>query len=247
MKPLPRTFWSVMLLSGLLLISATSPSLVEAEVISVDDPLNPGLAPGENFHLAFVSNGTTGVGYSHSVSVCNAFVTGQASLSGSAVEDLGLTWSAIVSTGSSQPSTHAYNNAPVSAPVYLIDGTPVATGYADFWDGSLDGPINVSHFGSAITSGTNGVWTGSYSNGQEHTYWPVGAALTEYGNLTASDSRWIDTTYRQYYYKGPFRMYALSPVLTVEEAVIPEPSTLVTFSGLLGMGLIGYWRRRRKA
>jgi hypothetical protein len=27
---------------------------------------------------------------------------------------------------------------------------------------------------------------------------------------------------------------------------VPEPSTLVTFSGLLGMGLIGYWRRRRK-
>jgi len=31
-------------------------------------------------------------------------------------------------------------------------------------------------------------------------------------------------------------------------SAIPEPSTLVTFGGLFGMGLIGaWWRRRRKA
>ena len=28
---------------------------------------------------------------------------------------------------------------------------------------------------------------------------------------------------------------------------VPEPSALVALTGLLGMGLIGYWRRRRKA
>ena len=28
---------------------------------------------------------------------------------------------------------------------------------------------------------------------------------------------------------------------------IPEPSTFVTLTGLLGMGLIGYWWRRRRA
>jgi hypothetical protein len=34
--------------------------------------------------------------------------------------------------------------------------------------------------------------------------------------------------------------------LSVTANPVPEPSTLVTFTGLLGMGLIGYWRRRRK-
>jgi MYXO-CTERM domain-containing protein len=36
-----------------------------------------------------------------------------------------------------------------------------------------------------------------------------------------------------------------SPVLTLNTAV-PEPSALVALTGLLGMGLIGRWRRRRR-
>jgi hypothetical protein len=35
-------------------------------------------------------------------------------------------------------------------------------------------------------------------------------------------------------------------VAVTSGAVIPEPSSLVTFTGLLGMGLIGYWRRRKR-
>lgn len=228
----------------LVVMLAGSLNQVGADTVVQNDPLNPGLAPGETFHLAFVTDGVRNVGYSVSVGACNTFVTGQASLAGSAVADLGMNWSAIISTGSSLPSTHAYDNALVSAPVYLIDGTPVATGYADFWDGSLASPINVSQFGEVITSGTNNVWTGSHSNGQKHTYWPIGAALTEYGYLTVSDSRWIESGYHQFYYEGPYRMYALSPVMTV--APVPVPGAAIL--GMIGIGMAGaYTRKRRQA
>ena len=56
--------------------------------------------------------------------------------------------------------------------------------------------------------------------------------------LTASDGRWIESGYHQYYYNGPYRMYALSPVLTV----VPEPATM----SLLALGGLALLRRRRR-
>ena len=43
--------------------------------------------------------------------------------------------------------------------------------------------------------------------------------------------------------RGTFDTFALSGA---GGGVVPEPSTFVIFSALLGMGLIGQWRRRRK-
>jgi hypothetical protein len=49
---------------------------------------------------------------------------------------------------------------------------------------------------------------------------------------------------------GRFALYDFSQsgvtFSNVGQSTIPEPSTLATFTGLLGMGLIGYWRKRRR-
>jgi hypothetical protein len=46
--------------------------------------------------------------------------------------------------------------------------------------------------------------------------------------------------------RDSFDSTTFTATIVGESAPIPEPSTLVTFTGLLGMGLIGYWRKRRR-
>ena len=75
-------------------------------------------------------------------------------------------------------------------------------------------------------------------------------AMTVYLDDTYVFTHTVTTPYRtglSGVYSGNEHGYFDDFRLTDDIAPIPEPSTLVTFTGLLGMGMIGYgWRRRWK-
>ena len=77
----------------------------------------PGLKPGDTYHLAFVTTGTTNA-LSPYVDTYNSFVTQQASLPGAVTQGYGVNWYAIAST----PTVDARDNVPISGPVYLLNG-----------------------------------------------------------------------------------------------------------------------------
>ena len=91
-----------------------SSSLANGEVY-----VPPGLSPGDRYHLAFLTAGSTDA-TSSNIADYNAFVQGEAaqnpSLTGT---DDGVSWYAIGST----PSVHARDNALVAAPVYRAGAT----------------------------------------------------------------------------------------------------------------------------
>jgi hypothetical protein len=94
-----------------------------------------GLSPGDTYQLVFVTAGLTDA-LSTDIADYNNFVQTQAALNPTMTgTDSGVTYSAIGST----LAVDANDNALVSAPVYLVDGSAlVATSFIDFWDGTLD-------------------------------------------------------------------------------------------------------------
>jgi hypothetical protein len=105
------------------------------------------------------------------------------------------------------PATPANVNAPVVAPVYLLDGlTKVANGATDIWDGTIASPINIDQNGAAVAGDVH-VWTGSSASGGSMR--PLGKLdnYVQCGLTSASDGTWISLGEQQ---GGLNRMYALS-------------------------------------
>ena len=194
-----------------------------------------GLSPGDTYHYAFVTDGTT-TATSTDIADYNTFVQNEAQRAGAYTKDWGIQWFAIGSTA----TVDARENAVVSAPVYMLDGTQIATGYADMWAPKY---INISVEGVAITEVR--IWTGSNLDGTTSSN-PLGnpnentATLTDvFTNETVIHSQ-APKTYAA-------RMYGLSEILCVGYCIaIPEPSMLYVWSGLATAGVWVSLRRRRK-
>jgi len=215
-----------------------------AGTIDVNDDLVPaGLGLNDTFHLVFVTT-TVRDASPTDINVYHAFVQAAADGASSLVKDYGFTWHAIVSTGVYDDvldfivTDNANANAPVSAPVYRLDLTQVATGYGDIWDGTIANPINIAETG-AVRSVE--VWTGSDSSGNGE--YPLGAH--PYGVKTGQGDEtnhwWInnDEFYYSLRYMADCRsLYALSEELTIT----PEPATLA----LLGLGGLGMLLSRKR-
>jgi len=214
----------------------------------------PDLAAGSEYHLAFVT-GFNGIGYpdgttsagSSDIAVYNEFVNTQASYS----SDLdGIAWYAIGSTA----TVDARDNAKVVAPVYRLDGTRVADGFSDMWDGQLLNAIKVDQHGVDVTTYGNSnrawtfVFTGSDTSGQKST--PLGGSDThphhsEVGRPWHSDAEWIQWDHGPYPNWCEGRFYGLSEPLRVPGGVIPEPSSMIIWS-LLGAVVMAAASSRRK-
>lgn len=210
-----------------LVLSAGTHQIANANLI-----IPPSLGPGDTYQLAFVTSGTTEASET-GIDYYNGFVNAAAANAGMGE----VLWSCI---GSSS-AIDARDNALVSAPVYRMDGTLIASGFTDIWDDSLSSPININEFGDQLAD--EPVWTGSTFDGFKSVF--LGGALKYYfgegtvrfGSPTSTGKGWIDNGF--VVPSNSFHLYALSQPITV-----PEPSTLVLV--VIGLaGLCCYLRSKR--
>lgn len=181
----------------------------------------PGLSPGDTYQLVFVTSGTTAA-TSKDIADYNAFVQAAAITAGMG----SITWRAL---GSSL-GVEAHANALVTAPVYNLNGELVATGFADFWDGTHAGDIDFDETNSARN--TN-VWTGTLGSGAsggagnalgEATPWWGESTLNASAAWTARGTNANTVSYS---------LYALSEQLTF----VPEPGAVGLLAILLAAPL----------
>ena len=183
--------------------------------------------------MAFVTSDTTPA-TNTDIGYYNQFVQNLANLAGIG-DSVGISWFCIGSTSTKD----ANQNAPVSAPVYRLDGVQVATGYADLWDGPISAPINVTE--TLVTDFDVLVWTGSSKDGLGLNGSELGSSDVRFGYSWWTGSKWIDSL-ADHPEINLHSLYALSEELTVP---IPEPSTLVLL-GVGFLGLVGYVVRRKR-
>jgi hypothetical protein len=202
-----------------------------------------GLAAGDSFRFVFVTDGTI-QGTSPDISTYNTFVNNQAG--GATYNGITITWSAIGSTD----SVDAYTNTDSvhSSPVYLADGTLVATSTTTLagglWGTSISGTpsllasINQDLSGTTINSI---IWTGTTTSGTGAPFQVFGDGQPIAGFSPVTGGQWVYEQGLPSYIAEP--MYAMSEVLTVPSSV-PEPSTLVLASAMVVGLVVGRARSR---
>ncbi len=178
-------------------------------------------------------------GGSSSISAYNAFATSQAATLAAQLPG-GVTWNAIVSTGTAA-ANEAVNNAPSSAniPIFSPFGTEISAG--NLYSGSLLAPINFTQLDG--TPNTPEIWTGSNTDGTALN--PLGGiAQPEFGLFAQTGSGWIADA-NSFGPGVPWPIYVLSSPITS----VPEPGTIALLvSAALGLpGLMLLRRKRRKA
>jgi len=238
---------SILAIAGLVLALAPA---AWAELVSDPGGFTPpaGLNEGDTYHLVFVSS-TVRDATSADIADYNTHVQSAADAAGIG-SGAGVTWKAIAAT----ETVNANVNAPVSGPVYLVDGTTKVADEAAFYTGTHLVPINYNEDGSAHEevdasphqydpSPTWAVWTGTFPSGDEA--WNALGRTTPtsgYGYADKADNAWA-----RWEHDGGatdqdllLPLYGLSEALTV---VVPEPATM----SLLAIGGLGLLARRKRS
>jgi len=167
-----------------------------------------GLNPGDQYRIAFVTSVTRDATSSNIVDY-NDFVNAVANSLGSLLQPLAATWSAIASTSTVSAATNIGGVS--SIPIYILDGSLVATGTADLFDGTLTSAINLSDDG---VYGRRNVWTGTQSDGTAYgAIYFLGMDVPGYGLSDFTDGQWIG--YSRAAFTSEFYMYGISDALTV--------------------------------
>lgn len=196
-----------------------------------------GVSPGETYHLVFVTS-TTQQATSSTIGDYNTIVDDL----GDTLEDSpfgDVTWKCIGSTA----SVDAIDNAPISGPVYLLDGTTkVVDDEADMWDGAVDASIDISETGGSVVAK---VWTGTTTPGVGNNMELGDSPSVYYGRSNQTSTAWVasgsaaSSIYRH-------RLYGISEPLT--GTGIPEPGTfLLAVLSLAAGGTALRGRRPRSA
>jgi len=199
----------------------------------------PTLALASEYRLAFVTDDTTDA-TSSDITTYNSFVTADAALNLSLPST---TWTAIAST----PSINAAANISCgtvcdnNVPIFLVDGTEVATSAAALFAGSILNPIAEDENGNFSSSY---VWTGSNADGTAATGNELGASFTMLGfNCCGGTMLALAPDANS----DELPLYAISGVLNTVDAT-PLPAALPLFAtGLAALGLLGRRRKRKSA
>ena len=226
--------------------------LASSSIASAGLIVPPGIQPGQQYRLAFVTSGTT-TATSSDIATYNNFVTTQAGL----VPGLNATtWTAIGSTltvnARDNTGTNPSNPNHTSVPIFLLNGTRIANNNNDLWDGEVITPLQFTQYG-AMLPGITFAHTGTIADGTgADNVFDLPGRLGNIIPLSPTDSRswvmqgspwvsngnWIEAGHG--FTTQSRHMYALSGVITA----VPEPSSLL----LVGLGTCGWSlvRRRRK-
>jgi hypothetical protein len=202
----------------------------------------PGLTPGSQYLLVFVTSGTYAGNLSQAT--YNSDVTAAADTS-AALEGLSTNWQLLgTTTGCAgiSPETCLETSADASLPVYGLNGALIATDFANLVNGVWQHGILYDQAGDSISAN---VWTGinaTTSSSQSTSAQLLGGADPYYGEtgfqapdgLSHATSPILDAN------NNPIKLslYAFSGVLTVPAATTasaPEPGSMM----LLGAGILG--------
>lgn len=226
-----RTFRVVVLCLSVAALLTPAPALAL--------PLQPlDLLPGESYHWFFITRGTM-TSTSNDIADYNAFVNAEAALN----PDLsGLTWHAVAST----ESIDARVNAPISGPVYFLDGRRFQDGFLEMWDGSNVGTLvpRIDQFGlDRPVDPLPWVWTGTDVDGTVHAQGLGGAAHNWAGQYTSTFASWIFSSH--FSATVEFPLYALSsPIKAQAVPPVPEPAMCALLA--IALGSTAFRRRRQR-
>ena len=189
-----------------------------------------------DYRLAFVTDTTTDA-TSTAISTYNSLVATEA-LDNSSLPST--TWTAIASTATVSAATNISCGTPCNGdvPIFLVDGTEVATSTNALFAGSILNLINEDESG---VSNSNYVWTGSNANGTIASGAQLGSADPVFGAGLFGTSDMID--FSTEINTDQNSLYAISG----EIAVVPEPASLSLLAfGSIAMGLARKLRRGRR-
>ena len=214
----------------------------------------PQLNPGDLYRLVFVTStetygwaGATAGAFAN-IGQYNAFATTTATAV-PALNALGTTWNAIVSVRNPNTSTvdarsNTGTGSGTGVPFFNLAGQLVAMNNADFWDGTLAAPINMTELGSGPSAQQGGlytVWTGmgydssGTGGGSGYSLINPDGGYILCGLATATDSTWgstlADSIAPNLRKNDPQPIYVMSGVLTVPTNSGPSSAcNLLTFN-----------------
>ena len=202
---------------GLLVLAVVGiASRADAGIITVP----PGLAPGSQYRLVFVTDNDY-TATSSSITDYNNDVNSEAN-SVAALAALGTTWLDIGSTA----TVNAISNIGIDAgvPIYDLEGNLIAsdagTEAGGMFSGTLYSPPDFTEYGATSTLGW--VWTGATVQGGVSGH-GLGTGSVELGRNSFTDYTWIAYTIGGG--TTPVSLYGISAVLTVPGRTTPEPAT----------------------
>lgn len=191
---------------------------VNADIVTVP----PGLDPGDEYRLVFITKDKTFTATSPNIGDYDAWVTSQADTQAALVA-LGTTWRVIGSTASVSAKFHTDTDdspaGPNGVPIYRLDGVRIADNYDDLWDGSIQSPLYVAQDGSVLDT-CCGTWTGTSTAGLAVPGSELGAidlGVTD-GAPNGTAANWIETG--QFGANSQQFLYAISDVLQVPGGTI---------------------------
>ena len=199
-----------------------------------------GLSPGEDYHVIFVTSGTTDA-LSSDIATYDAFAQAHADAAGIGTS-IGVDWLAIVSTSSVSARTHLANLLGSGAPIYNQWGWKISDTQDLFSRSHLNSIRFDEYRGTSVTA----AWTGTDQGGDA--FFELGTSYISPGVccVTAGDpwstTQWLDL--RTFSVTDELPVYAISSLVTV--SAVPLPAAVWLFgSGLLS--LVGMARRKKAA
>jgi hypothetical protein len=214
------------------LILAALPIILTSAVLVPSD-----LNPGDHYRIAFITS-VTRDSSAPNIGDYDLFVNSVANAPDSLLAPLHAVWSVIGSTDAVSARDHL---GEFSEPIYRPDGARVSVGSSGLFFGVLADPtvpvffghvqnsISITEHGTiystaGFTESNCCVYTGTYADGSRVPFGTLGHPFASFGV-------WAATNDAMYWAEGlpagpaslPF--YAISSVLTVPPAPVPEPST----------------------
>ncbi len=235
-----------LLLKSLIALAAicVTSSVVNAEIF-----VRPSaVGPSDHYRLVFVTSATRD-GNLSDINALNQWVTDAANAIPELAALMGpggvpITWTAIASNSGIDARVNTGTDGSLEdVAIYNLRDQRVADNNADLWNTTIQNPITRTETGVDIAQF---VWTGSNTDG---TYANAGFQNTWFGHSGSSDNTgyvppgpgsWIKSGSTGWNPIPLNHIYAIS-------SVVPEPSTLIMWTVLAGIGLAVLRRKRAAA